>query len=188
MEVDNTPFERCVVLSELRHWEILFGPIAEYISRQIVETVDPNSIFAHWTARWLIGPIPAPIKIWALRRRHYDGLICYDYKGAPAARMFWQEHRSNGQGATANGRVDLHMFSVAVPEEYRGRGYAKAAGELLLRYAIGREDVCAVRFGRGMGVNAVILGHIEARASLGLIDRNAFIIAPQGWAHIVRPS
>lgn len=184
IDLGNLPFNRVQVFSRLPLLAQLHGPVSNYVLEQI-ERRDADSDFAHKAATYVSGWIPGWVKVAALRLMKYDGVLCYhDNHPYPSARIFWQEHASSGQGATANGRVDLHIFSIAVPLGFQKQGFAKFAGEVVLRHAADRKDVCAVRFGRGGGVNAHIISHLERRKSMGLLPYD-FIVAPQGWVHLV---
>jgi hypothetical protein len=184
---DNLPFNAAVVFSGLPLSEQLFGPMARYVVQEMGE-MDPNSDFAvrianHGMRRWM----PTPVRIGLLRTMGYDGLICYHRRHRyPVARFFWQERPSQGQGATANGRVDLHVFGTPNPDpdnDRAQRGYTKAAATALLHYvAKYRPDVCSLRFGRGRGINHAIIKHIELQRDREQIPIN-FVVAPEGWVH-----
>ena len=191
LQFDNTDadlgmsFSRYAVVSQLPWRERLFGRTAQYINRQI-RSLDSKSIFASWAAKWCKPAIPAWLKIAALWRRGYDGMLFYvDGVPDPVARIFWQKHPSNGVGSAANRRIDLHVFSILVEPSLRGLGLAKLMGAILFLYAAQRKDVCGIRFGKGRGVNAAIIRHLGDLRSRNRLEGYDFVVNLEGWVIII---
>jgi len=119
--------------------------------------------------RWLRS-LPNSLLLRVLLRFGYSGLV-YIRGEAVIGHLFDQQH-----GDT------LHAFSIAVNAPFDGNGYAHVIAMDYLCYASQRDDIVAVRFGRGR--NAFSRGILETISKHE--QRLGWRVGADGWIEFSR--
>lgn len=114
--------------------------------------------------------LPDDVLLRALLRFRYSGLV-YTRGEAVIGHVFDQQHDDT-----------LHAFSIAVNAPFQGHGYAQVMSMDYLAHASQRDDVVAVRFGRGR--NAVSRELLKTLG--GHQERLGWRVSADGWIEFPR--